>query len=87
MLFQAGPKAAQHPQLLTKATDKVDAMSKFGPSSTYFANTASQLAHQQISVDMFIFSLGKGQFKNLATFGELSQKSSGTLHFYPEFNV
>jgi len=36
---------------------------------------------------MFIFSLGSGQFKNLATFGELASKSSGTLHFYPEFNV
>lgn len=36
---------------------------------------------------MFIFTTGKGQFRNLATFSELAKKSCGNLFFYPEFNV
>jgi hypothetical protein len=59
---------------------------KFGSSNVYFANTASDLAHWQISVDLFLFTHGKGSFKNVVTFSELSKKSNGNFFFYPEYS-
>ena len=38
-------------------------------------------------MDIFLFTTGPGQFKNLSTFSELAKKSSGNMYFYPEFNV
>jgi hypothetical protein len=37
-------------------------------------------------VDLFVFTHGKGQYKNMATFSDLAKKSNGNLFFYPEFN-
>lgn len=60
---------------------------KFGSSNNYFVNTGSELAHIQISVDLFVFTTGKQQFKNLQTFADLARNSSGNLYFYSEFDV
>jgi hypothetical protein len=38
-------------------------------------------------VDLFIFTTGNGQFRNIQTFSDLAKKTSGSLFFYPEFNV
>jgi hypothetical protein len=35
---------------------------------------------------LFLFSHGKGSFKNVATFSELSKKSNGNFFYYPEYN-
>lgn len=60
---------------------------KFGSSNEYFQNTGSELAHVQISVDMFVFTTGKQQFKNIATFADMARQSCGSLYFYSEFDV
>jgi len=57
------------------------------PTNSYFSNTGSELAHQQISCDLFIFTHGRNQYKNLATFADLAKKSSGNLFYYQEFNA
>ena len=33
-----------------------------------------------------MFTHGKGQFKNVQTFGDLSRKSNGNLYYYPAFD-
>lgn len=64
-----------------------EAQAKFGQSNMYFHNSGSELAHVQISIDMFIFTHGKNQFRNLQTFSDLAKNSSGNLYLYPEFNT
>ena len=39
----------------------------------------------QVSVDLFIFSVGKGVFKNLQTFADLARFSNGSLFYYPDY--
>jgi len=56
-------------------------------TNAFFSNTGSELAHTQLSVDLFIFTTGKNQYKNLQTFADLARKSSGNLYYYPEFNA
>lgn len=73
--------------LTVKASSPQDMQAKFGSSNNYFLNTGSELAHTQISVDLFVFTTGKQQFKNLQTFADLARNSSGNLYFYPEFDV
>ena len=34
---------------------------------------------------MFVFTKGKGEFKNLQTLSDLARKSNGSLFFYPDF--
>lgn len=58
---------------------------KFSPSNQFFSNTASELAHQQVSVDLFCFTIGKGVFKNMHTMSELARFSSGSLYYYPDY--
>lgn len=87
LLFQASPTASRHPMLQVKAQSQSDLAAKFGSSNQYFLNTGSELAHVQISVDLFIFTTGKQQFKNLQTFADISRNSSGSLFFYSEFDV
>ena len=49
---------------------------------------ASELAHQQISLDMFVFvQPGQQIYKNLATMGDLPKFASGNLYYYPGFNA
>lgn len=71
------------PKTQPQTSDRTDLMKSTSP---YFNNIASDLAHKQISVDLFVFSLGKGMYKNLITLSDLARNSSGNLYFYPEFN-
>ena len=73
--------------LTVKAQSPNDVQAKFGSSNEYFLNTGSELAHVQISVDLFIFTTGKNQFKNLQTFADMARNSCGSLFFYDEFDV
>ena len=59
----------------------------FGSSNNFFKNTGVELAHGQISFDLFLFSHGKRAFKNLKTFGDIPWHSNGNLYYYPEFEV
>ena len=43
------------------------------------------MAHQQVSVDIFVFTIGKQVFKNLHTLSELAKFSSGNLYYYPDY--
>ena len=51
----------------------------------FFQNTASELAHSQVSVDLFVFTIGKGVYKNLQTMADLARYSNGNLFYYPEY--
>lgn len=86
-MFQVSQAASRHPMLQLKPQNQNDLSSKFASSTPYFGNTASELAHVQISVDLFIFTTGKNQFRNVQTFSDLARKSSGNLYFYSEFDV
>ena len=88
MLFQVSHAAIRSPYLALQpeSKDKENANDKFGSTNPFFANTASVFAHWQINVDLFVFSHGKGQFKNVQTFSELAKKSNGNFFFYPEYN-
>ena len=56
-------------------------------TNNFFKNTGIELAHTQISFDLFSFSFGQKQlYKNLRTFSDISAHSSGNLYYYPEFN-
>ena len=39
----------------------------------------------QVSVDLFVFSVGKGIFKNLQTLADLARFSNGSLFYYPDY--
>jgi hypothetical protein len=51
--------------LVTKPSGPQDVQAKFGSSNQYFQNTGSELAHVQISVDLFVFTTGKQQYRNI----------------------
>jgi hypothetical protein len=59
LMFQVSHTASRHPMLQIKAQSPNDVTAKFASSNVYFSNTASELAHVQISVDLFIFTTGK----------------------------
>jgi protein transport protein SEC24 len=66
----------------------MERMDLWQSTNTFFKNTGIELAHAQISFDLFSFSWGqKKLYKNLKTFGDISQHSSGNLYYYPEFNA
>lgn len=55
-------------------------------TNTFFKNTGVELAHGQISFDLYNFSFGQPKlYKNLKTFADISAHSSGNLYHYPEF--
>ena len=43
------------------------------------------MAHSQVSVDLFVFTVGKGVFKNVQTMSDLPRYSNGSLYYYPEY--
>lgn len=43
------------------------------------------MAHQQVSVDLFVFTIGKGVYKNVQTMSDIARFSSGNLYYYPEY--
>ena len=51
----------------------------------FFTSEASTLAHGQVSVDLFVFSIGKGNYRNLQTLADLARFSNGSLFYYPEY--
>jgi protein transport protein SEC24 len=59
---------------------------KFSSSNQFFSNTASELAHSQVSVDLFVFTVGKGVFKNLQTMADLARFSNGNLFYYNDYD-
>jgi len=71
------------PKTLPNTAERLDLVNSTNP---YFSNTGSELAHMQITCDLFIFTHGKNQYKNMATFADLSRKSSGNLYYYPEYS-
>lgn len=88
LFFQASHSIIRHPLLAPKTqTNTVERLDLVNSTSPYFANTASELAHLQLSCDLFVFTHGKNQYKNLQTFSDLARKSSGNLYYYPEFNA
>ncbi len=72
------------PKTLPNTAERIDLVNSTNP---YFANTASELAHMHMSCDLYIFTHGKNQYKNLQTFADLARKSSGNLYYYQEFNA
>ena len=38
---------------------------KINSSNMFFSNEASNMAHMQVSVDLFVFTIGKGVYRNL----------------------
>lgn len=88
IFFQISQSIIRHPMLtpkvLVNTSERLDLVNS---TNSYFANTGSELAHCQISCDLFIFTHGKNQYKNLATFADLARKSSGNLYYYPEFDA
>jgi protein transport protein SEC24 len=56
-------------------------------TNIFFAQQGSELAHNQISVDIFLFNHERNIYKNLQTFADLARKSSGSLYYYPGFNA
>jgi hypothetical protein len=88
LFFQVSHTIIRHPILAPKTiANTVERLDLVNSTNPYFANTASELAHLQLSCDLFVFTHGKNQYKNLQTFADLARKSSGNLYYYPEFNA
>jgi len=73
------------PELQPKAGSEQNVGDKFSSSNMFFQNTASELAHSQVSVDLFVFTIGKGVYKNVQTMSDLARYSNGSLMYYPEY--
>lgn len=71
------------PKTLPNTAERIDLVNSTNP---YFSNTGTELAHMHLSCDLFIFTHGKNQYKNLQTFADLARKSSGNLYYYQDFN-
>ena len=67
LLFQVSNAIQKMPELQPKQGAEQNVGDKFGQSNLFFQNTASELAHAQVSVDLFVFTTGKGVYKNLQT--------------------
>lgn len=86
LLFQVATAAIQKmPELQPKQGAEQNVGDKFGQSNLFFQNTASELAHSQVSVDLFVFTTGKGVYKNLQTMADLARYSNGNLFYYPDY--
>ena len=58
VLFQVAQTIVKHPLLAPKAGNTGDRTDLVNASNPYFANTAMELAHSQITCDLFIFTHG-----------------------------
>ena len=65
LLFQVSVAIQKMPELQPKQGSDQNVGEKFIASNPFFQNTASEMAHMQVSIDLFVFSIGKGVFKNL----------------------
>lgn len=82
----------RHPKLQQAAPNKnqkpgAERTDLFQSANAFFKNTGVELAHGQISFDLFTFSHGKKAYKNLKTFSDIPCHSNGNLYYYPEFNT
>lgn len=85
LLFQVSHAIQKLPELQPKPTADQNIGDKFTSSNLFFSNQASDLAHSQISVDLFVFTIGKGVYKNLQTMSDIARYSSGNLYYYPDY--
>ena len=57
-------------------------------TNSFFTSTGTELAHGQISFDLFDFTFGqKKGYKNVKTFSDISKQSSGNVYYYPEYDA
>eukprot|EP00347_Sterkiella_histriomuscorum_P022014 403331985 len=86
IFFQLAQTIIKHPMLAPKTlpntAERLDLVNSTNP---YFSNTGSELGHMHMSCDLFIFTHGKNQYKNLQTFADLARKSSGNLYYYQDY--
>lgn len=60
IFFQVSHTIVRHPFLAPKAlVNTVERLDLVNSTNSYFVNTASELAHMQLSCDLFIFTNGK----------------------------
>ena len=91
--FQVSHMILRHPKLQPPAgkdppKQGAERMDLWSSSNGFFKNTGVELAHSQISFDLFSFGWGsKNVYKNLKTFSDIPERSSGNMYYYPEFNV
>ena len=85
LIFQTTQAIQKMPELQPKKEADNNVGDKFASSNMFFQNEASNLAHSQVSVDLFVFTIGKGVYKNLQTMSDLARFSSGNLFYYPEY--
>lgn len=88
--FQVSQMILRHPKLQPPANQgekKGERLDLWHSTNNYFKNTGTELAHGQVSFDLFDFSWGiKKGYKNLKTFSDISARASGNVYYYPEFN-
>lgn len=95
IFFQVAQTIIKHPLLAPKTANTVDRLDLVNASNPYFINTGSELAHQHITCDLFIFTspsagnsgIQNSKYKNLATMADLARKSSGNLYYYHNFST
>ena len=82
----------RHPKLQPPAGGKeikagVERIDLMQSTNSFFKNTGTELAHGQISFDLFDFTYGtKKGYKNIKTFSDISARSSGNVYYYPEYD-
>ena len=85
--FQGSPLSSKFP--LLKPTEKpgvVDRNELLQSTNAQFKNTASDLSHFYISIDLFVVCQ-HGTFMNLQTFSDLSKYTNGRLFYYQRFQA
>jgi len=92
VFFQVSPNILRHPKLQGPAGKEIkqgiERLDLWQSTNQFFKNTGTELAHGQISFDLFNFSHGiKKGYKNAKTFSDISSRSSGNFYHYPEFNA
>jgi len=92
VFFQVSQMILRHPKIQAVPDPNIkqgqERLDLWKSSNNFFKNTGIELAHGQISFDLFDFSWGqKKAYKNLKTFSDISAKSSGNCYYYPEFNM
>jgi protein transport protein SEC24 len=92
VFFQVSTTILRHPKLQGPAGKDIkqgmERLDLWQSSNQFFKNTGTELAHGQISFDLFDFSFGvKKGYKNIKTFSDISGRSSGNFYYYPEFNA
>ena len=91
VFFQVSSMILRHPKLQSAKDQQpksgMERLDLWQSTNSFFKNTGTELAHGQISFDLFDFSYGqKKGYKNFKTFSDISARSSGNCYFYPEFN-